>query len=857
MIFKTIKKVFSRISITVKMVMITVFCGLVVYMISDKIFTDMVKHTFIAQLNDKLKDQAQEARIDFNHYVIAHYQLVKLFIRQKVFSDYMDQVNWFNGSREDVVSHSQFPWWFPPGSVLRTLANPRIVILFDSRGIAREIYHREQDSLPDELVKPTGLLLEKSSQRNHLTNIDGTPFLIASESIVSPRGQKVTLMLASELDDEFLILSQKDSPKRLLALLSSNSRYIITSNDLELLPSGTQLEKIQSRFLVTGEDDYEYGDSEIVLNLVSFLSKEKAEAMADDFVLRGKQQRAVMTFMIVLLSCMFTVFITRRIRRLTKNISNFSQITLGSKHEPSMSGDELILLENRFHLLTQEIESSQKIIRRESEARAAKKVELELNEGLYKMLQSVTDAIGVGVLTKNNSHLLAANNQMKHFVDICGGADVFKVSDSVEIEKTIKTIHGDKLVFHISSPVLSTGEQVVLVRNITEQKKLENQLFQAQKMEAVGQLAGGVAHDFNNILNAVIGYTELLKDRIYDKTLTGFIEVILSSSNRGVSLIRNLLAFSRKQEISPKPVFINSIVKKAQALLARLIEEDIELQILLSETDIMVYADPVLMEHVLINLATNARDEMPDGGVLTMKTQQISIENGFVSASGQKKSGKYALLSVSDTGPGLKKQVKEKIFEPFFTTKEVGKGSGLGLSMAYGIIKQHGGHIEVYSEPGKGAVFKIYLPVFKAVPNPVASKNNILSGYPRGSETVLLVEDDDDVRNFIQHSLKNHGYSVIEAIDGEDAVNKFMKDPNKIDLLLTDVIMPKKDGLAVYKSIHAIKPAIIALFMSGYTADRMHQKGIFKDGFHFIAKPVTMEKLLCKIRAVLDRKTSI
>ena len=391
-----------------------------------------------------------------------------------------------------------------------------------------------------------------------------------------------------------------------------------------------------------------------------------------------------------------------------------------------------------------------------------------------------------------------------------------------------------------------------LARDITERKKLEEQLLQAQKMEAIGQLAGGIAHDFNNILTAIIGYGNLSKmEMSKDDPLRTYVTHILNSAERAANLTQSLLAFSRRQIINPKPVNLNEIIKVLEKLLSRLIGEDIELSTILSDKDLTVMADSTQIEQVLMNLATNARDAMPDGGSLTISTELVELDNEFIKAHGYGRSGFYALISISDTGEGIDERTKDRIFEPFFTTKEVGKGTGLGLAMVYGIIKQHDGCINVYSEPDKGTTFKIYLPFIKLSVEEVKAID--LPIIKRGTETVLIAEDDAQVKELTKKVLEGYGYKVIEAVDGEDAIRVFNENKDKIQLLILDVIMPKKNGKEVYDEITKIRPDIKAIFTSGYTTDIIHKKGIIEEGSNFILKPMLPDELLRKVRDVLDK----
>jgi len=392
-----------------------------------------------------------------------------------------------------------------------------------------------------------------------------------------------------------------------------------------------------------------------------------------------------------------------------------------------------------------------------------------------------------------------------------------------------------------------------LVTDITRLKLLENQLRQAQKMEAVGQLAGGIAHDFNNILTAIIGYANLLMMKLpANDPGRAYVDPILTSAERAAHLTSNLLAFSRKQIINLKPVSVNDIIRRVEKLLVRVIGEDIAFRTRLSSDDHTVLADSIQIEHVLMNLATNSRDAMPDGGTLTIETDAYELGEEFVRAHSYGKPGRYVLISVTDTGVGMDENVRARIFEPFFTTKEVGKGTGLGLSMVYGIIKQHSGYINISSEPGKGATFTIYLPLITAAA--AQDRSNKAAEIKRGTETVLLAEDDTSVRELTRNVLEGSGYTVIEAADGADAVRKFAGNKDVVDILVFDIIMPMKNGKEAYLEINAVRPGIKVLFTSGYTADIIQKKGILETGLDFVLKPITPMDFLKKVREVLDKK---
>jgi PAS domain S-box-containing protein len=388
--------------------------------------------------------------------------------------------------------------------------------------------------------------------------------------------------------------------------------------------------------------------------------------------------------------------------------------------------------------------------------------------------------------------------------------------------------------------------------DITEHKNLEQQLMQAQKMESIGMLAGGVAHEFNNLLTAISGYAQILQDIIpADNALPqDSIGHILKAAERAAELTRSLLAFSRKQVINPKPIYIENLISNTGKLIQRIIGEDIEFSTGFSGKNLRIKADPGHIEQVLMNLATNARDVMPQGGRLSIRTEPVVIKEGSEAQYDLPTPGKYALISVADTGTGIDKKSLGSIFEPFYTTKEIGKGTGLGLSIVYGIIKQHNGSILVSSKPGEGTTFNIYLPLLEG--NDIKEESKISALHAGGMETLLVVEDEEIVRVFMKKILERAGYKVIVSDNGEEAVARF-KENDDISLVLSDVVMPRKNGKEMLDEMKKMKPGIKVVFISGYTADIISQKGMIEEGAEFITKPFNKGDLLMKVREILDR----
>ena len=393
---------------------------------------------------------------------------------------------------------------------------------------------------------------------------------------------------------------------------------------------------------------------------------------------------------------------------------------------------------------------------------------------------------------------------------------------------------------------------VVVFRDVTERLSLQNQFLQAQKMEAIGNLAGGIAHDFNNLLAAIMGYAEIIMmDFPVNQPYHPYLQEIVKVANRGASLTRQLLAFSRKQIMQPRVFNLNEVVAEMDAMLRRLIGEDIDLVTILSPELEGVQADPAQIEQVIMNLAVNARDAMPTGGKLTIETANVHLDEAYAQAHHAVVPGLYVMLAMSDSGSGMDAETKSRIFEPFFTTKELGKGTGLGLATVYGIVKQSGGNIWIYSEPGQGTTFKIYLP--RVVGDVESIKSEALPAlHLPGSETILVVEDNDNLREVICKTLGKQGYVVLEAANGKDALQIFDNRTWPIDLLLVDVVLPQMSGAEVVKRLQEFDPNLKVLYMSGYTNNAIVHHGVLDTDVAFLQKPFKGTALLLKIRDVLD-----
>lgn len=512
--------------------------------------------------------------------------------------------------------------------------------------------------------------------------------------------------------------------------------------------------------------------------------------------------------------------------------------------------------------------------------RAHRKSESDLKDS-KDMLQSIIDnAAAVIYLKDTQGNYILINKQYEALFDTSNDqikgkndydifpekvADVLRKNDrkvidansAMEFEEVIPHDGGPHIYISVKFPLCDASEVPISVcsisTDITERKKLEAQFLQAQKMEAIGTLTGGIAHDFNNLLTVIIGNAELLEEQIrrghYEAE---YLEEIKNAGQRATNLVHQLLTFSRKQIIKPRLINLNGVLKDLEKMLGRIIGEDILLEIIPSAGLWPVNIDPGQVEQVIMNLAVNARDAMPDGGNLNIKTENIELEPGyFHDHAVENLIGPYVMLTVSDTGIGMDAETRERAFEPFFTTKEKGKGTGLGLSTVYGIVKQNGGYVWTYSEPGQGTVIKIYLPKGKE-DTAEFKRAKTVEGSSKGAETILVVEDDQSLRKLSRVILERYGYKVLDAKSGRDALRIAREYEGAIQLVLTDVVMPEMNGADLVKHLIRLKPDLKCIFMSGYSENTISSRGLLNSNINLIEKPFSAKTLVGRVRQVLN-----
>jgi len=393
--------------------------------------------------------------------------------------------------------------------------------------------------------------------------------------------------------------------------------------------------------------------------------------------------------------------------------------------------------------------------------------------------------------------------------------------------------------------------QMGIFRDLTRERILQKQLQTAQRMEAVGTLAGGIAHDFNNALTGIVGFGELLRNRVAgDGQALHDLDEIQRCAERAATLTRQLLTFARRQVMEPVNLNLSALVADLMKLIGKVVGEQIEVNTSLEKNVPTIHADRGQIEQVVMNLCLNARDAMPEGGWLVVETGDVYLEEEYVRQNPYMRTGRYVLLTVSDTGIGMDEKTRERVFEPFFTTKGPDKGTGLGLAMVYGIVKQHGGFIHLYSEPGKGTALKVYFPAIEAQPDavPAIRREEIVRG---GTETILLAEDEESIRTLAERILTGFGYTVLVARNGEEAI-KIFRQHKEIDLAVLDVVMPRKSGREAFEEMHKQNPLLKVIFMSGYSANAIHDSFVLIPGMPFLSKPFGPTLLARKIREVLD-----
>ncbi|MCB9704374.1 MAG: response regulator [Myxococcales bacterium] len=539
---------------------------------------------------------------------------------------------------------------------------------------------------------------------------------------------------------------------------------------------------------------------------------------------------------------------------------------LGVRIAPSPAGDELDALLNGLNMLTEELEAEHA---RRLRAEGLLDDEVDAYENAPAFFCSVAgDTL---VIEKCNQTLATALGRTKEELIGRSVLDLFADDDRTHVERELRRIAdgvtasggelrlqregaGHLLVDTSASRVMLGGHERLRIiwRDVSAVRRLEAQLLQAQKLEALGRLSGGVAHDFNNILAVIMSSSALLRDVLRQQGIESEdLALIEQAAARGAALTNDLLAFSRRRVVAPRPTDVRVSLLEAERMIRRLVGDGIRVSTRVADQPLVAVVDPSQLWQVLVNLSVNARDAMPEGGHLTLEAVRVDLDPEQAGGKLDLAAGPHALIAVSDSGAGMPPEILAQVFEPFFTTKPIGQGSGLGLSMCYGIIRQAGGAISIYSEVGRGTTVKVYLPL--AASDAASERVREVSVTRGGAETILIVDDNEIVRKIVLRILRGRGYAVLEAADGASAVAVAAAHRGTIHLVITDVMMPNMGGSELAAELQASRPETRILYVSGYTANAIVEQGVLKPNTDFLAKPFTPKALLASVRTILDR----
>ncbi len=865
-----------RLSLTVKIVGLTLIAGLAVVIVSNFILTRQVEEAFQNQLFTKLDQQTLEGRERLDKYLKSHYQLGHVILAQASFQNHLAATlqDWQNSPATDltITTYNRKPSWLPSRTILRTFAQASLYLLLDQQGQVREVYNSGTQSIPLELRNPDPFLVQASHNENFMTTISGTPHVVSAASVLDKNDlAQATILLATPIDDELLSFLQPPyTSNQIAALVTGLKPFVLSSSDPATVPKNMALEDFKKDFFIFEKLVFNYEYSDLLVSYVHFISRQEVKALARPLIVRERIQLIMISAAFIITLSMAMIALTRRIKILSQSMVNFSQKTLGTTGSVTQSGDQISILDHEFQLLTKEV--------------------LAANQAQVDLRQSILQSIPAPIFFHDeNNILLGCNTAFEDFVGIQRQALIGQKIDEILpqqsaaillkynnrlikdggrkfYEETIQDSDGQERDLFICKAffkhgIESQGRIVATMTDITDlrqaerdKENLESQLRQSQKMESIGTLAAGIAHDFNNVLTPILGFSELIKLKLpANHEAIPHLESILQASYRAKDMVQRILAFSRQEEKKKIAVDLNSLLKEVVKLLRTSLPSTIEIQLILPDRETLILADPTQIHQTIMNLGTNAYHAMKEGGgVLTVSLSTLEVD-GDHPMQPQLPAGKVVKLDIKDNGCGIPAAVLDRIFEPYFTTRAPGEGSGMGLSVVLGLIQSHHGHIEVESKPDEGTTFSIYLPGLdlKQEAEMEDTGKKRYGELPRGTETILVVDDEELNALVLEEMLVSLGYHAISETSSAEALEHFKKN-QAVDLVITDRTMPDLTGMELAAALHEIKPSMPVIICSGNN-EGLDEKGLHTLGIaDLLPKPVLIDQLAQMVRRVLD-----
>ena len=784
----------SQWGITRKILAITLAVSLAVWLILNFTQSQQLRKLFLEKEHQTLQSGAIDDRRLFDQYSQAIFRSAKLIVGQKRFIDYVEGLHVFNEAPKVTLLHqAELPGWLPRSSLMRTFYRARYALLYDQNNFLRSAYHHsssheDRENIPQELLQSNSVLRKLSHNQAYMTMVGGAPYIIASEQIRIGTGS-VTLALVTPIDSEFLAeVTSAQNHQTVVALVDRDEQFIVASSDVEKIPEGALVTALEQDFLMAGKSFFDYGASDLNLQLSSFAPTAEVIKTTEDLLAESNYHRAVLVLAMIFTFSLIMLFFVRRVLSVGKSLNYYSKHILGRDIAEQDEGDELTILDSQLNTLGNEVFG----LRNELHA------EVEHARRIAADLEARTSS-----LTLTNESL------------------------GREIEERR--------------------------RSEAERDELHLQLQKAQRMDAIGQITGGVAHDFNNILASILGYADLarLKFGKVDESgsLSRYLEQITQSGERGRELVASMLAFSRGEAGERRVLALEKEVEGVISMLRPTISKSIDIQTMVDESDLFGEVDPIKLQQVVMNLIVNARDCMENGkGVIEVSLKRVRIDACQCESCHEEISGGYIELGVRDTGTGISHDILENIFEPFFSTKEVGEGSGMGLSVIHGIMHANHGHVLVDSEPEKGTHFRLLFEPSNEIwgeqrPGEVAcAQGDVVAEAHRGR--LMVVDDEIAVTHYLRDLLEMNGYDVEIFSDSSAALSSLLNAPNAFDLVITDQTMPRLTGVELTEELRKVNPTLPVIMCTGYSATTSEASARERGVNDFLTKPVDSKQLL-------------